>query len=635
MINGRKTIAVFTCHVTTGYRKTFCEALNLRAAELGYNVVYFNFMGIIGNRHRDYGEYEYKFVDVIPFGQFCGIILDEDAFAINKVIIKLIEYIKKKAECPVVSMSSYIEDFYNLVFDDTSGIDLILDHLYNEHGCRKIGYMSGPHTHTDAAVRYDAFKRGMVKLGLPENGIGVFEGDFWFNRGKEAADFFFSEHVERPDAIVCANDYMAMALCTALKEKGMKIPDDIIVTGFDGTEEGQLFVPRLTTIDRRREETAHKAVELIDRICSGEVCPKRSIISAKLIKGTTCGCEHIDFENEIERVNLSTIQTRTMTYYLGDLIGATLNMNIVESIEDLGKTFVEHAVNFGEYRSFCLMTYLDEEGRSSLERGMLLPTNKVYPSMLIDRWGDFRGCERRVMSTDELLPEESNNDPKIMYVTSMHCGDKCFGYCSLAMKDHRLFNEFFNVWVATLAMALESLLRRNNIQELITTLEDTSVRDGLTGLYNRRGFESRSAEAARTASRNARSCAMVIDMDGLKKINDIYGHSEGDFAIKTLAKLIKKCCGSSKIVGRTGGDEFYVFVSESTEEDIEHFQQQLNEKIRAFNEISDKPYKLDASFGACLHEIDTDCDVEELLRLADERMYKMKQHKKRKRGQTR
>ena len=631
MINERKTIAVFTCHVTTGYRKTFCEALNQRATELGYNVMYFNFMGIIGNKHRDYGQYEYKFVDVIPFDNFSGIVLDEDAFAINKVIIKLVEYIKKKARCPVVSISSYIEDFYNVEFDDTSGVELILDHLYNEHGCRKIGYMSGPHTHADAAVRYQAFKRSMAKLGLPENGTGVFEGDFWFNRGREAVDFFFAEDVEHPDAVVCANDYMAMALCKALKERGIKVPQDVIVTGFDGTEEGQQFVPRLTTIDRRREDTAHKAIELIDRICKGENCAKRTIITAKLIKGTTCGCEDIDYENEIERVNLSTEQTRTVNYYLGDMIAATLNMNVVESIDDLGKTFHEHAINFGEYRSFCLMTYIDDDGRSSLQRGMLMPTNKVYPSMIVDWWDDYKGLERREMSTDELIPDLNDPDPKIMYVTSLHCGDKCFGYAALSMKDHSLFNEFYNVWIATLAMALESLLRRNNIHELIANLEDTSVRDGLTGLYNRRGFENRSAEAARKASKDTTACAMVIDMDGLKKINDIYGHSEGDFAIRTLARFIKKCCDNGKIVGRTGGDEFYVFVPECTEEEVKIFQQKLTDTIKDFNEVSDKPYKLDASFGSCLHEIDTTYDVEELLRLADERMYKMKQHKKHRR----
>ena len=632
MINSKKTIAVFMTQVTTGYRLPLCETINLTAEKLGYNVVFFNFMGVISNKHRDYGEYEYKLIDVIPYGEFDGIIIDEESFNYPGMVERLVKAIKEGAHCPVISVSSLMEDFYSVIFDDKSGVEQVVRHLYEVHGCRRIGFMSGPFVHPDAVVRLEAFKNVMKELGLPENGTGIFEGNFWFGRTREAADFFLSEERERPEAVVCANDYMAMGLCKAFKARGVSVPNDILVTGFDGTEEGQQFIPRLTTIDRKREATAETAVRLIDRINNGEKCPKVTMISADLIPANTCGCTGIDYEKEIERINLSIDQNRSTKYYLGDVIGATMKMNIVESIEDLEQAFADYAVNFGGYRSFFLMTYVDEDGKSALEKGMLYPADKVYPAIMVDRWDDH-DKEKKVISIKQLLPEENKDEPRFVYVTGMHCGDRCFGYCAVTMTGHKVFNEFFTVWIVTLSVALESLLRRNNIRELISNLEDISERDGLTGLYNRRGFELHSLEAANKLQDNSTACAMVIDMDGLKRINDDYGHSEGDLAIRSLADMIKSCCGSETVAGRTGGDEFYVFAPGCSETKAERFRSRLAEKIKSFNDTAGKPYVLSASFGAFVHE-KGGYDVEDMMKQADERMYAVKQTKKQRRASS-
>ena len=628
MVKRKKCIAVFTCQVTATYRRQFCETINITARRLDYNVVYFNFMGLIGNRHHDYGDYEYKLIDVIPYGEFDGIIFDEEAFTVDGMVEKLVEQIKEKAHCPVVSVTSFMPDFYNVMFDEVSGIELMAKHLYEEHGCRRIGFMSGPMHHPDAVVRYEAFKETMSELGLPEEGVGIYEGDFWYHRGEAAADFFLSPERERPDAVLCANDYMALSLITALKERGVAVPEDMIVTGFDGTDEGQKSLPKLTTVDKRRDEIAETAVKIIDKICRGEECPRTIKITASVIPANTCGCTKVDYVFESERINKVTKQNREISYYLGDVTAATLKMNLVDSIQDLEKSFADHAVNFGGYSSFFLMTYVNENCQPSYEKGTVMPTDKVYPAMLVDKSGEYKDYERRVMDISELLPPQMNDKPQAVYVMSMHCGDRCFGYSAITMTGYGLFNEFYNVWIATLAVALESLLRRNNIFELIKSLEDTSVRDELTGLYNRRGFERLSVDAAIRSDEHDRACAIVIDMDGLKQINDHFGHAEGDFAICKIAKFIDGSSIDGMIAGRTGGDEFYIFAPRCDESQIESFRQSFEEKIARFNKEEDKPYILVAIFGACIHEIGKSGNVEELIKIADERMYEVKQRKK-------
>lgn len=189
MINSRKSIAIFTCQVTTGYRMQFCETVNQAATELGYNAVFYNFLDVVGNNHSDYGDYEYKLIEVIPYSRFSGIIIDEESFKIKTTVEKLVTRIRERATCPVISASSIMDGFYNLSFDDDAGIELIVRHIHEHHGCKRIGFMSGPLKHMDGVKRYNAFKAAMTKLGLPEEGAGIFEGDFWFNKGREAADF--------------------------------------------------------------------------------------------------------------------------------------------------------------------------------------------------------------------------------------------------------------------------------------------------------------------------------------------------------------------------------------------------------------------------------------------------------------
>ena len=171
------------------------------------------------------------------------------------------------------------------------------------------------------------------------------------------------------------------------------------------------------------------------------------------------------------------------------------------------------------------------------------------------------------------------------------------------------------------------------IQHSIELAEDRIIiheteRDELTGLYNRRGFELRSDESAKCMKKGSTACAMVIDMDGLKRINDRYGHAEGDIAIKNLADIIGTVFKDKAIAGRTGGDEFYVFVPECTEDTAAIFKKQFYFLLSDINNNMDKPYELSASFGTFVHEITPAYNVEELLRIADERMYAEKQQKR-------
>ena len=118
-----------------------------------------------------------------------------------------------------------------------------------------------------------------------------------------------------------------------------------------------------------------------------------------------------------------------------------------------------------------------------------------------------------------------------------------------------------------------------------------------------------------------------IDMDGLKYVNDNFGHDDGDLALKMLADVISECCGERLTCARFGGDEFIVIGSGLTEAETARFEQAFQEKLNAVNAVSGKPYRVDASIGTFLTEVTPDMKLFELIAEADQVMYEQKKRK--------
>ena len=120
---------------------------------------------------------------------------------------------------------------------------------------------------------------------------------------------------------------------------------------------------------------------------------------------------------------------------------------------------------------------------------------------------------------------------------------------------------------------------------------------------------------------------MVIDMDGLKRINDVYGHHEGDRAIKAAANLITKCCDAGEIAGRAGGDEFYIFAPEYSQKKLDRFIEKLNFQTKILNDRSNKPYNVELSYGTFLTDTNNQGMLDGFIKISDSKMYEMKMSK--------
>ena len=169
-----------------------------------------------------------------------------------------------------------------------------------------------------------------------------------------------------------------------------------------------------------------------------------------------------------------------------------------------------------------------------------------------------------------------------------------------------------------------------------TMLDVIAKSDELTGLYNRRGFLN-NAEHVIKDPENRGHLALVLyaDMDDLKKVNDEYGHDDGDFAIREIASVLKEAFRNDDIIGRIGGDEFVAFALVGSDDAESTIKSRILRIAEEHDSASGKPYKISVSTGFHLFRCSSDVDIYEMLDMADTDLYHEKQEKRKKNGSYR
>jgi diguanylate cyclase (GGDEF)-like protein len=189
--------------------------------------------------------------------------------------------------------------------------------------------------------------------------------------------------------------------------------------------------------------------------------------------------------------------------------------------------------------------------------------------------------------------------------------------------------------VATLSLLVWLYARQLNrteesleeVREAKDFLHDASLKDELTGLYNRRGFLTFAEEQIKLACSGRRELLVVFaDVDGLKAINDGYGHSEGDRALKKVAEVLLAVFRDTDIVARLGGDEFVVLALDCSLAGLVRINAHLDKMLRVVNELDD-PWKLSISLGTVHVDSKHQLSIGDLLSKADKMMYEQKREK--------
>lgn len=173
--------------------------------------------------------------------------------------------------------------------------------------------------------------------------------------------------------------------------------------------------------------------------------------------------------------------------------------------------------------------------------------------------------------------------------------------------------------------ALRYAVERQRVQLELLNL---SLIDDLTGLNNRRGFLRLVEHHVKLAYRTGKPFLIAfVDLDGLKRINDTFGHQEGNHALVDASNVLKDSFRQSDILARFGGDEFAVLVTESSDNAIETVIHRVQHKLASLNADPGRRYDLSLSLGIVAADLTEHTDLEVLLSQADALMYEHKKSK--------
>lgn len=231
-----------------------------------------------------------------------------------------------------------------------------------------------------------------------------------------------------------------------------------------------------------------------------------------------------------------------------------------------------------------------------------------------------------------LLPKFIENASRSAYIISpLFFESRSFGYIAMAFADNRLAFHFKEVpWIMNITQLLANLCDSKRTRILTEYLENLYLKDSLTGLCNRHGFEHYRQELSEKDISFSYLHALVLDLDELKTINDRFGHKDGDFALKTIGQAIRNAASESDICCCFGGDEFYCLLPGDSPESPRTFLARVTQYLDHFNQLSDKPYNISVSGGYATLELPDSAmlsDLQSLFESADENMYQLKRSK--------
>lgn len=195
---------------------------------------------------------------------------------LERFIVQFPQASKVVTAIPMGKMSS-------VVVDNFAGMKALVEFLVTDLGKRRVAYVSGPLSNTEALERLRAYREVIGHKGLPVAEELVFEGNWTGQSGALAADHFLDKKIEF-DAVACANDLMAIGLLEQLLSRGISVPSQVVVTGFDDIDAARYTIPQLTTVFQPIGELGERAVEALtgrDRPSSARLTvPARLVLRA-------------------------------------------------------------------------------------------------------------------------------------------------------------------------------------------------------------------------------------------------------------------------------------------------------------------------------------------------------------------
>lgn len=624
MIRNKKIIAVCVARIQDDATNDYITALNEVVSGAGYGVFVYNTSTVLDNdnANADARFYVYSLMD---YSVIDAVVICEETIQ-NEMVIQTIIQNANNFSVPVIIIGESREGCINIKFNQEKGFDAMVRHMVEEHHLTRLHFMAGMRNNAFSDRRLEVFKQILNENNLLFDDSMVSYGDFWSGPAEEATEKIVASG-NLPEAIICANDKMAIAVCGVLCKHGIKIPEQVAVTGFDGIQEINFSSPRITSASCEPGDIAKKTLEVLQNLEHLKNKTESFYVSARLALAESCGCkdkEPVDASRYLNSLNDRFYLYQDEAVKLSELIPKIHRCDSVDQV-------VEQLQNANFYDMCCIMekNFLAEEvnpGEYSKEQTVGFDREMLLLYDCND--ADFKPYPFRLNKVIPSLEYCLDNNRVIIFTALQHMGIP-MGYVSFFFQhlDHTQGSRVTQI-VNALNSALGGYRNMRYRHFLMQQIEEMYRIDTLTGLYNRRGFASAYQKLLETEREDTRLTIILADLDRLKYINDTFGHKEGDFAIRAVAEALENVCPEGAVFTRFGGDEMLAVCPCRIEpEDV---RKAFTDYFEKFNAKANKPYEVSASIGIYITDGKDILSFEELIEKSDRLMYEEKERHRKK-----
>lgn len=626
-MNQPKKIALITNASNFERQKNIVISVHKTLKAMGGYVLY-----VISNYgiFPEEGPYSYAesgIYDFLDYAAFDGCII-EGNIGSHRLLDTLAAKLKKKGT-PFVTINIAAPDAPFLTFSTYNAAYELTDHLTNVHKCRKINLVLTTERELISKQTLLAYKEVLKKGNIPYDSNRIVYQTVSTKNGRDLYRIFREKKIDDAQAVICVHDVLAIGLCLELESRGKKVPDDMLLCSLNRSMNSAVFRPEITGADRMDARLAERACYLVTELMNGGNVPIENYETAVIHYGESCGCKKIlssDSAKWYQQLIVSKVEA-------GGQISQIMQFNdaleTVDSLDELGENIRHMLLGIQCKEFFCCINQGDMKYIINDSAYQPLPKEKPFDDTMVALTGTAKRCgilHRHAFPLNEIAPVKGE-DGDIFILYPLHHKDILHGYMVF-------LNEYFPVEVYNyrichegICSSMENLHRQMILRSSIKELDELHMRDQMTGLYNRFAISRFSEDFVNSGEF---SIAM-IDMDGLKTINDNYGHLSGNHAICNTADAILETASKSDLVVRYGGDEFQI-ISRNLDPDYwETLHAQINTLLAEKTVQQKLPYHLGISLGFAISTAAKPLAYAQSFEIADRAMYENKKLRKKER----
>lgn len=619
-MNTRRKIAVLCSQPDDKILSEFLKGFEKKAFELDFDVCIFaclrkepsSFLKEVG---------EGSVFSLINTDSFDAVVVFPDNLSATGLLMQIEKNILAGFDGTVLYIDRENSNYPYICYDHYSSVCRIIDHLIDVHGSRDIALVNGYKRQNLSKQADRAYRDCLMRRGLRIGSNRMFYGNYFSDTDVDVVERLVKENSRMPDAFVCTSDRIAAGIADKLVKNGYRVPEDVIVTGYETGQMARSGDKAITSVDVDTYRFGAYSMEYLFSLITKSDAPAKYESGDNLFRGCSCGC-HNESVDEDKTDKKSWVSEDPVRMYYSGLHRLTDDIVLQYDLGGIVDTIQSYSYQIREFASFslCLNSiWLDNSSASKTVNGFF--TDSMVEIIKCGPSG--KGADRvdfdAVFDRKQMIPAlwEHSPVPRSFIFTPVFYDNIVFGYSVISYgNEPATYPQIYSLWLKTIMTGLENYRRMGLRLRSNKSENEKLIHDDLTGMFNYEGFVKHSKPLIeREVSLDCYISVLALDIAGLDAINSKFGRHTGGIAIREVADIVTKSAPEGSMCCRLGNDEFIIaqLAENSSSDNADRLREKISAYLYELNSTEDRKYNLKVYFGSRAGAVKNFSQMEDLV----------------------